>query len=138
MAARDVGRSAGLFLARVSLAGIFLYAGAHKLGDLAGTAHGIAKAGYPLPKLLATVVALAELAGGASLLLGFLTTAGCLGLVLLLLPVTYSFHYVRAGGDVGQLVNTLKNVGLMGGLLALAAAGPGGLSLDARLLRRKS
>ncbi len=62
-----------------------------------------------------------------------------LGLILVfLVPVTAMFHgpWTAQGAEVQlQVIQLLKNLSIAGGLLAVAAAGPGLFSLDERRAR---
>jgi putative oxidoreductase len=132
------GRSFGLLLARVGLAAIFLYTGFNAIQITGQTAEKLATFGYPVPNILAIVAAIAQLAGGVSILLGALTPLGCIALILFLLPVTYSFHLPGLlQGDSGETINALKNLGLVGGLVALLFTGPGRFSIDGKIMGGK-
>jgi putative oxidoreductase len=136
-----MGRSIGLLFARCALACLFLYTGWESLFHLSGVAADLQAKGYPAPKVFAVVATAAELLGGLSLILGALTPLGCLALILFLVPTTYSFHLapaLHASGDAqrSQMISVLKNLGLIGGLIALYFSGPGSLSVDARWFRR--
>jgi putative oxidoreductase len=129
------GRSLGLLLARIGLCGIFLFSGFHDIQHTGETAGQLASWGYPVPNILAIVAAIAELAGGISILLGALTPLGCIALILFLLPATYSFHLPGLlKGDPTESINVLKNLGLVGGLFALLFSGPGRFSVDGRII----
>ncbi len=137
-----MGRSIGLLFARCALAALFLYTGWENLFHLSGVAADLAAKGYPAPKIFAVVATAAQLLGGLSLILGALTPVGCLALILFLIPTTWSFHLAPAihasgAGQRSQMISVLKNLGIMGGLIALYFAGPGALSVDARWLRRR-
>ena len=64
-------RTAGLLIARLIFAAVFLMAVTFKVMDMAGTAGYIAAAGFPFPLLLAWLAAIFEIA----LVLAFLTGA---------------------------------------------------------------
>jgi putative oxidoreductase len=87
--------------------------------------------------LLAAATAL-EILGAISVLTGLKARWGAAALVVVLVPVTLVFHnfwaYQGAEAQV-QTIQFLKNVGIGGGLLAVFAAGPGALSVDARRSR---
>jgi putative oxidoreductase len=124
-----------LLLARIGLCGIFLLSGFHNIQHTGETAVQLAAWGYPVPNILAIVAAIAELAGGISLLLGALTPLGCIALILFLLPVTYSYHLPGLlKGDQMETINVLKNLALVGGLIALLFSGPGRFSVDGRIM----
>ena len=119
--------------ARLGLGLIFLASGLGKLTGWSGTSGYAASKGVP-EALLAGAVAL-EILGAASLLAGWRTRWGVAALVVFLVPVTAVFHapWAGQGAEVQlQLVQLLKNLAIAGGLLAVAAAGPGAFSLDAR------
>lgn len=129
------GRSLALLLARLGLCAIFLFSGFHNIQHTGETAGQLASWGYPVPNILAIVAAIAELAGGISVLLGALTPLGCIALILFLLPTTYSYHLPGLlKGDGMEAINFLKNLGLIGGLIALMFSGPGRFSVDGRIM----
>ena len=95
-----------------------------------------AHAGVPLPGVLVPIAGLIVLGGGLSVALGFHARLGAWLLVLFLVPVTFTMHAFWAEKDPAaaqmQLVNFLKNLGLLGGALLITQFGAGPLSLDAR------
>lgn len=116
---------------------MFLYAGVNHLRGLDGLATRLASAGWPAPSVLAVLATIATLAGGASVLLGALTPLGCLSIVLFLIPATWGFHVPQAlAGEGAQVIQTWKNLAMMGGALFLLAAGPGDFSVDRHLRGR--
>lgn len=81
---------------------------------------------------------LVELGGGLALLFGYQARLAAALLALWLVPVTLTFHNFWAfhGPDQqAQVVNFLKNLAIIGGLLRLASDGAGAISLDARRRR---
>ena len=125
----------GPLIGRVFLSVIFILAGLGKIGDWSGTAGYMASRGMPAIPLFLTLAIIFEVLGGFSVLLGFKTKIGALALFLFLVPATLIFHnfwtYPEAQQQM-QMIMFLKNLAIMGGLLTLAAAGPGPLSIDAR------
>ena len=103
-----------LLVGRILLALMFLLSGYSKIGGFAGTAGYIASAGLPLPQLLAVATIVLEL--GAGLLF-------------------HNFWAMPADKQMMQYLMFLKNVSITGGMLVLAAAGPGAWSVDARRMR---
>jgi putative oxidoreductase len=88
--------------------------------------------------VLVYVAGCAELFGGLALLFGFLTRIGAIGLFVFLIPTTLYFHHFwnMTGPDAkAQMVNFMKNLAIMGGLLAIYAWGPGRYSIDGRIRR---
>jgi putative oxidoreductase len=119
--------------ARLGLGAIFLISAAGKLAAWQGTVGYAASKGVPEPLLVAAVAL--ELLGAISLLAGWKTRWGAIALLAFLAPVTVVFHAFWAAPAPElqlQTVQFLKNVSIGGGLLALLAAGPGALSVDAR------
>ena len=121
-----------LLVSRMGLGVIFLISGLGKLGAWSATAAFAGSKGVPTI-LLAAATAL-EILGAISVLIGWKARWGAAGLVAFLVPVTLVFHsfWTYPGAEVQlQTIQFLKNVGIGGGLLALFAAGPGALSVDA-------
>lgn len=76
--------------------------------------------------------------GGVSVLAGWKTRWGVTALLAFLAPVTVVFHgfWAYSGAEAQlQMIQFLKNLAIAGGLLALGAAGPGPISVDARAVR---
>ncbi|HEY2922284.1 MAG TPA: DoxX family protein [Candidatus Binatia bacterium] len=109
---------------RVLLSVIFLLSGLGKIIDWDGNAQAMASQGMPLIPLLLIGAIITELAGGLSVLLGWKARWGALLLFLYLIPTTLIFHnfWAFTGAEMQtQLVNFLKNLSIMGGLLLVAA-----------------
>ena len=120
---------------RVLLASLFLPAGISKLTDFAGTVGYIASVGLPLPAVGAVLALVVEIAGGLALIAGFGTRIAALVLAAFTLVASFFFHaFWAVPADQALMVQLLffKNVAVVGGLLAWAANGAGGWSLDAR------
>ena len=120
---------------RLLLAALFLPAGIGKLTGFAGTVGYISSVGLPLPTVAAAVAAAVEVLGSLALIFGFGTRFAALALAFFTLVASFFFHAywsLPAGQQMMQQLMFFKNVGVVGGLLALAAFGAGGWSLDAR------
>jgi putative oxidoreductase len=120
---------------RVLLALIFIISGYGKIGGYAGTAGYMASKGMPMVEVLLPLTILVELGGGLLLAIGWKARWAAAALFLFLIPVTLVFHNPAglAPAEAGQqMINLLKNVSIMGGMLGLFAFGPGGFSLDAK------
>ncbi|MGY3436979.1 MULTISPECIES: DoxX family protein [unclassified Marinovum] len=119
--------SAGLLVARILLATMFIMAGVGKLGDVAGFAGYMASGG--VPGVLAWPVIALEIVGGLALLVGFQTRLAALALGAFSIVAAVLYHYVPA--DQMQMTMFMKNIALGGGYLALALIGAGQWSVDA-------
>ena len=124
---------------RLLLALLFLPAGFGKLTGFAGTVGYIASVGLPLPQLGAVVALVVEIAGGIALIAGFGTRFAALALALFTLVASFFFHNYWGVPAEQQFMQSLlfyKNIAVVGGLLTLAAWGPGAWSIDARRTAR--
>ena len=122
-------------LSRLLLAALFLPAGIGKITGFAGTAGYIASVGLPMPTVAAAMAIAVEVLGGLALIVGFGTRWAALILALFTLAASFFFHNYWAMPAEQQMMQQLlfmKNIGVTGGLLALAAFGAGAFSLDAR------
>lgn len=132
----DKNSGVTLLVARLGAGAIFLISGVGKLAAWSATAAFAGSKGVPTV-LLAAATAV-EILGAISVLAGWKARWGAAALVAFLVPVTLVFHdfWAYQGAEAQlQLVQLLKNVGIGGGLLAIFAAGPGALSVDARRSR---
>jgi putative oxidoreductase len=119
---------------RVLLSALFLASGLSKLAAAAATTGYIAAAGLPLPSVVYVVTLVVEIGGGLLLLLGW--QARTVAAVLALFTVAAAVLFHNNFADQNQAIHFLKNLAIAGGLLQVAAAGAGRLSLDARRLQR--
>jgi putative oxidoreductase len=136
--ARAAERPVTALVGRILLGAIFLMSGIAKLTDTAGTVQHMTQAGIPAAHTLAIVAGVAEICGALSLIFGFLTRVGAVGLILYLIPTTLIFHHFwtfTGEAQTTQMVNFMKNLAIIGGLFAVAAHGASRLSLDARMRR---
>ncbi|UJW82166.1 DoxX family protein [Hydrogenophaga sp. SL48] len=122
-------------ISRLLLAALFLPAGIGKITGFEGTVGYIASVGLPMATAGAVAAIVVEVLGGLALLVGFGTRWAALVLALFTLTASFFFHNywaVPAEQQFMQQLLFMKNVGVTGGLLALAAFGAGAFSLDAR------
>jgi len=128
-------QNTAVLVGRILLALIFIISGYGKIGAYAGTAGYMASKGMPMVDVLLPLTILVELGGGLLIALGWKARWAAAAIFLFLIPVTLVFHN-PAGLDPAaaqqQMINLLKNVSIMGGMLGLFAFGPGGFSLDAK------
>lgn len=119
-----------LLIGRVLLSIIFIVAGLSKLGAVAGTAGYMASMGIPLPNLSVWLVIALEIIGGVAILLGFFTRYAAWALAAFCVASGYLGHFQPE--DQMQMTNFMKNLAMAGGFMALAVAGAGAFSIDAR------
>lgn len=119
-------------VARIFLTVIFLRSGIGKILDFGGTQQLMATKGIPLALtgLLLVGSIICELGGGLSVLLGYKARWGAIALILFLIPTTLIFHTNFA--EEMQVIQFLKNLALVGGLLMVFYFGSGPVSFDAR------
>jgi putative oxidoreductase len=140
-------RNVAALVGRIFLAAIFIYSGLGKvthMGAFVGaTSAHFAQAGIPTNLALSGLYlsAVIELGGGLLIVAGLKARWAASIIFLWLIPVTLVFHvadYYQAAqqhqvnGMMIQQIMYLKNLAMMGGLLMLAAMGPGRLSVDGR------
>lgn len=136
---RDVAALVG----RILLTLIFVLSGLNKLMNMTGTAGFMTQSGISpgliYPGLYLSIVV--ELGCGLLVMAGLWARWAALILFLWLIPVTLLIHvagYFHAVQQhqtmiaVTQQIMFMKNIAMMGGLLVLAAMGPGGLSINGR------
>lgn len=126
----------GIAILRIVTGVIFVAHGAQKvfLLGLDGVTAGFAQAGIPMAGVVGPLVALTELAGGAALLIGFLTRFASLGLSLVMLGALFFVHlaagfFLPAGFEFVLM--------LIAALSTLALAGAGAFSVDRALAGRR-
>ena len=125
---------------RLILAAIFLISGLGKIGNWGGTAGYMAAKGMPLVSLFLLGAIVIEVLGGASIVLGLKARLGALALIVFLIPVTLIFHNFWAFEGQAmqqQVIQFLKNLSILGGLLFVAVYGAGPVSFDSRLAREQ-
>lgn len=112
-------------LGRILLSAIFIMGGFNKLMNPAGTAGYMKTALVPLPspELLVWGVIGLELLGGLAILFGVLSRSAALALAGFTLVAAVLFHWKP--GDQVQHIMFMKNLAIAGGLMLLAANGPG-------------
>ncbi len=132
----EEGRGGGLLVGRVFLSVLFLHDGFWKLTNWSAATDFMTAQGLPVVGLFLGASVVLEILGGAGLLVGFKTRMCSFLLVLILGVITLLFHsFWAAGPEMREFVaiEFFKNIAIMGGLLAMASAGPGPYSVDVRV-----
>ena len=127
-----------LMVGRILLALLFLVAGVRKLMAVAGSTGYLTKLGFPMPEVMIWVAIAIEIGGAALLILGWNTRRVAWLLILFTAIATamaHRFWEFDAAQYGNQLNHFLKNVAIIGGLLYVAALGPGSASVDAKRSR---
>ena len=118
-------------LGRVLIAAIFILSGASKIWGYAATQAYMQSAGVPGAVL--PLVILVEVGGAIAIIAGAYTRSVAVLLAGFCILTGLLFH--AGSPDQTQQIMFMKNLGLAGGFLFLAANGPGRLSVD-RFLRK--
>jgi putative oxidoreductase len=122
-------------LGRVFLSAIFIVSSLMHIANFKGTEAFMASQGMPTVGFFLVMAIILELIGGLMVLLGFNTKLGAAMLIVFLLPATFIFHRFWGLEDPQrqmQMINFMKNMSILGGLLVIFALGPGPKSLDQR------
>lgn len=122
-------------IGRILLAAIFLVSGFGKIGGFQGLIGAIASKGFPAPEFFAAATIALELIGGAMLIVGWRARWAALALAAFTVLLCFLFHNFWAMPEAQRMmeqIQFLKNMGIVGGLLYIAAFGAGRLSVDKR------
>lgn len=122
-------------IGRILLAVLFVPAGFGKIAGFSGTVGYATAMGLPLPTVGVAIALVIELFGGLALLIGYRARVAAIALAVFTLVASVFFHAYWAVPAEQQMVQQLlffKNIAVVGGLLAFAAFGAGGWSLDAK------
>ena len=118
--------TAAVLVGRLIFAAVFLMALAFKVMDIDATAAYIASAGFPVPKLLAGLAALFELALAVCLLTGAFFAEGALLAAAYVLFLAFAFHGPSHwSGSQAEFGFFVDHFTFTAGLLFAAAHGPG-------------
>ena len=131
----SVAADTAALVGRILLALIFIVSGFGKITGYAGTAGYMAAKGLPMVDVLLPLTILIELGGGLLIAIGWKARWAAAVTFLFLIPVTLVFHNPAglAPAEAQQeMINLLKNLSIMGGMLGLFAFGPGRFGPDAK------
>jgi putative oxidoreductase len=135
MNARSSAMAVVPLLTRLLIAPLFLVSAIRSLGAVAGTAGYLGRLGLPMPEVMAWIVIVVEISGAIMLIVGWKTRFAAWMLAAFVVVATllaHRFWAVDPAQYVNQLNHFLKNLAVLGGLLLLAAHGPGRLAFDRR------
>lgn len=121
-------------LGRILLSAIFLLSAIHKLTHWSATEAQLQSEGLAWVSLLLAGAVALELAGSLMVLVGFQARWGALLLFVFLIPVTFIVHdfwTYEGQQQQTQMINSIKNLAVMGGTLMVMAFGAGQFSIDA-------
>ena len=117
-----------LFVARVLIGVLFIVSGIGKIDGYQGTVELAAAADVPMPEIAVALAALAEIALPLLLIVGWQMRWAAIALIVLVLATNGFFHRFWEMEGEGRILNKMmlfKNFAIVGGLVALAAIGPG-------------
>lgn len=117
------------FVIRLALGAVFMYHGYGKLTGLDMTAGFFGKLGIPMPGVMAVFIACVEFFGGALMILGLAVRP-----VAVLLAGTMIVAILKAKGLVWA--KSELEISLLAMSLSMLLGGAGGLSLDAKLMKK--
>ena len=123
----------GPLVGRILIAFIFVFSGIGKITGFDGTVGYIASKGLPLPQLAAVGAIIVELGGGLMLVLGWkarLAAAAMLVFTAMAALFFHNFWAVPADQAQMQMIQFMKNLSIMGGLLYVVSYGSGELSVQ--------
>ena len=115
---------------RVFLGLLFVVSGFGKITGFAGTAAYMTSKGMPMAEVLLVGAIVVELIGGLMLVAGWKARWAALAIAAFLVPTTLIFHNPLGPDAQAQMTQFLKNLSIMGGMLLVAAFGPGTWSVD--------
>lgn len=115
--------SYGPLTARLLIAALFLISGFGMLMHFSGTVAYFVSLGIPVATLALIIVLAVKLGGGLMVATGIHAREGAWALIVFTLLTIVIAHI----GE-GQMVNALKNLAIVGGLLMIALGGPGPMS----------
>jgi putative oxidoreductase len=121
-------QAAAALVGRVLLAALFLLEGWSRVRGYGPAVAYMER--FSVPGLLLPAAIFVELAGGILLIVGWQARCAALALAIFCIVTALLFHTNLA--DRNQLLHFEKDLAIAGGLLVLAAFGPGRFSLDGR------
>jgi putative oxidoreductase len=124
---------------RILMSAVFIMGGIGKITGFSFEESMVAAKHLPMPAVALGVALVIELVGGLAILTGLFTRWTASIVFLYMIPTTLLFHNfwaVQGADRIDTIIHFEKNLAIMGGLLLLAAFGPGALSIDSVRGRR--
>jgi putative oxidoreductase len=122
-----------LLLGRLLLSLIFLHEGLSLAANITGTIETFAALGLSAPVAIAVIVL--QIGGGLSVAMGLLSRFGAVALGLFCLATAFLFHTNFESQN--EMLHFEKDLAIAGGMLVLATAGAGSISI-ARLIKNRT
>ena len=122
-----------MLIGRILMAALFLNAGLRKAFGYAATVGYFTKLGFPMPEAMAIIAPVIEIGGALMLIAGWKSRYAAWGLALFCVIAAFAAHrfwQFDAAQYANQMNHFMKNWAIAGGLLVLAACGPGRLSVE--------
>jgi putative oxidoreductase len=127
-------------LGRLLLATIFLMAAlGNKIPHFSDVAKVMESVGVPAPQVLLVGAIVFLIAGSLSVIVGYQARMGAALLLTFLVLASYYFHpfwKLEGHAQQEQMIQFMKNLSMMGGILFIMANGAGPMSVDSLLAKR--
>jgi putative oxidoreductase len=125
-------QNSAAIVGRTLLGLLFVISGFGKITGFAGTAAFMSSKGMPMAEALLVGAIVVEFVGGLMLVAGFKARWAALAIAAFLVPTTLIFHSPVGPEAQAQMTQFLKNLSILGGMLLVAAFGPGAWRVDRR------
>lgn len=122
-----------VLLGRICFAALFLWAALTKIVGWNGTLSYMASKHIPYPGLFLAGAICLLIVGSIFLLLGYRARLGACLLIIFIVPAMCIFHdfwNLNGSARLTEQIMFMKDVAILGGLLTLAAFGPGRFALN--------
>ena len=129
-----------LLLARILLIPLYYYSGVGKVMNFEGTLTKMPGGDSIIGTVLLSGAVVVELGVATAILIGLWPRLAALVMIAYTIAATLMFHQFWASPPaavVGQTLNFLKNLGIIGGFALIAAYGAGSYSVQAKLDARR-
>jgi putative oxidoreductase len=120
-------------IARVGLGGLFVLFGVRSIPGFAGSVGYFSKLGFPAPEVMVVIAIVIQIVAGIALIIGWKTRwAAWLMVLYVVIAALMGHRFWEYDGAqyANQMQHFFKNMAIIGGLLMVAAFGPGSMSVD--------